>query len=166
MKRLLVILLLAVFLFGCNANNAKKPAVFYYPPNDYIHMQDGSILDSEIREIVQEPNTASVLDLYMQGPQNVHFLNPFPSGCVVISLHHYDQTLELVISDELAQLTGIDLPLACACLAKTSMDLTSAQVIRIRTENSLLGGNKEIVFTPDTLNISSSTYFAAGQSDS
>lgn len=158
MKRLWVILILCTFLLGCSTNSAKKPAAFYYPPHDYVLTQDGSILDSEVRETIQEPNMASVLNLYMRGPQNPRFLNPFPADCTVVSLRHYGDTLELVLSNELAQLTGIDLPLACACLAKTSMELTGAQTVKIRTHSSLLAGGKEMVFTPDTLNISSHTF--------
>lgn len=165
MKRLWV-WILVLTLIGCSASPVEKPAAFYYPPEDYIHTQDGSILDFEIRETVSAPNMASVLDLYMEGPQSTRFLNPFPEGCRVISFRDYGSSVDLVISNELAQLTGISLPLACASLAKTCMELTGAEKVSIRAESQLLGGSKEVVMTRDTLNISSNTFSENTQEES
>lgn len=157
MKRMLTLFLLTTLLFGCSTNKIQKSAEFYYPPQDYIYLQEGNLLDFETRDTADLPNMASVLDRYMEGPQSIRFLNPFPAGCKVISLRHYDATVELVVSNELAQLTGISLPLACACLARTCMEMTGAETVRIRAQGLLLDGEKDIVMTRQTLNITSNS---------
>ena len=158
MKRLLVLLLIIPCLIGCSSTKIQKPASFYYPPVDYIYAQNGSFLDFEVRETVDCLNVGNMLELYMKGPENHRFINPFPSNCKILSLQHYGSKVELVISNEFAALNGISLPIACASLAKTCMELTGAEIITIRTKSQPLGGSKQIVLTEDTLHISSGIF--------
>ena len=60
-------------------------------------------------------------------------------------------TLYVTVSKELAQLSGLELTLACSCLSMTCMELTGAENIVISAENSLLDGQKSITMNKDTL---------------
>ena len=150
MKRLLVVLL-CFLLVGCSYTKEERPASFYYVPADYIHALSGSMLESEIRETVHLQTTQEILQHYLEGPENPRFHNPFPTGCRLIAYDLKEGTATVVISKELAQLSGTDLPLACAALAMTCSDLTGAEAVRIRTQFATLAGKQEVFLTRDML---------------
>lgn len=152
MKRLLIVFL-CLLLAGCSYTNEEKPASFYYVPADYIHASSGSVLESEIRETVHLETIPEILQLYLEGPVNPRLNNPFPDGCRLISYTLNEDTATLVISKELAQLTGTDLPLACAAIAATCMELSGADNVCIRTQFASLGGKQEIFLTKETIRL-------------
>lgn len=158
MKRLWSLTLLSFFFFGCTTQKLQEPVAFHYPSADYIHSLDGSLLDSELRETEGMESTQSILDLYLSGPQSAHLANPFPAGCRLTAIELLEDAVILTISDELAQLTGISLSLACASLSVTCMELTGAQTVQIRAQTQLLDGDEEIVMTKDTLHISGGNF--------
>ena len=150
MKRLLIVLL-CLLLIGCSYTKEERPASFYYVHADYIHALSGSMLVSEIRETAHLQTTQEILQHYLEGPENPKLHNPFPTGCKLISYTLNEGTATLVISKELAQLTGTDLPLACAALAATCIELTGAEGVKIRTQFATLGGKQEIFLTKETI---------------
>lgn len=163
MKRLWSILLLFLFLLGCSSQTIQEPVNFYYPATDYIHSVDGNLFSCEQREAAELENEQAILNLYLTGPLDPRFENPFPAGSRITQLRVSDYTATIVISDEFAQLTGISLSLGCAAISMTCMELTGTETVLIRAQTQLLDGDKEIVMTRDGLHISSGELMGANE---
>jgi len=54
---------------------------------------------------------------------------------------------EVVLSDDVGSLSGIELMIACGCLAKTVLEVSQSEVVHIRAENILLNNHEYIEFT-------------------
>ena len=153
MKKLLI-LILCFFLVGCGNTRAKENTVsFYYIPADYIHTANGSMLDYEEREVTEFQSVTQILLLYLSGPVNPKFINPFPADCRLVSFSRQDDRVNIVLSDALAQLSRIQRPVACAAPAATCISLTHASSVSIRAQNASLNGKTEIVLTKDAIQL-------------
>lgn len=147
MKRITSILLcLLLLLCGCEKTDEyQKPARFYYLSSQVDYASGNAIIDYQTVETSQMGQTVHILRSYLQGLDDSRFVSPFPTD---LQLHTYrleENVAYLVFSDELAELTNLDLTLACSCIALTCMDLTGASQVSIEAESSLLGGQKTIL---------------------
>ena len=158
MKRLFCILLVTILvtgLWGCDSNQPRlnAPVEFYYCYDTTLAtytMSDG-VVASEQRESTGYEDTAKLLDLYLQGPLDPKLRSPFPAGITVIQLALNETVAEIALSQQLADLSGYDLTLACACLAMTVMELTQAEAVQISAEDKTLWGNPFIMISKDQL---------------
>lgn len=134
---LLLILCLTLPLFGCASNTVRieSPANFYYRRNEISYWQEDGVIQSETREIAgMETEFDKILALYLSGPQSDTLRSVFPKYTKLLSFEIVDNTAYLSISNDLQTLTGMDLTIACTCLAITTMDLTNAEIVQIQTE--------------------------------
>jgi hypothetical protein len=148
--------MLLVFSFaGCNKESSSIALQFYYPLENYGYdpVEEkfySQSIDAEIREDIHYISARQVLGEYLKGPIDPAMMNPFPAELELLDLNIDSNVLYIVLSDELAELSGISLTVACSCLANTAMKLTSISAVNIQCKNQLLDGKKSLTFTANT----------------
>lgn len=156
MKRFLclmiaVILLLSVTACSDNDNELQMPANFYYCTAEIEYDSEHGVFASEVRETAQYyDDFTALINHYMQGPSSSGLVSPFPVGSRVVQINQNDSEIVLVMNLQFAQLTGLNLSLACACLSKTIFSLTSAETATIRCRDSSLDGKASINMNRDS----------------
>lgn len=141
MKRAICIFLcLLVLLTGCEKKNNAKTVTFCYRRVETIYGSADGILAEEERSVTGQPeDLASMLTLYLQGPESEELTLPIPHGTQLIDYCLENEMLTVTFSSHLAQLDGMDLTVACACIAATCFNLTDAQQVQIRTPDNSTG---------------------------
>lgn len=152
MKRLIsVILILALCLSGCDfgRDRMKEPVSFYYlrehsGSDDYdVFFTEGAI-GAETREAAGHRNDLNyLLALYLQGPMDAQFESPFPVGSKIEDIQNENGELTIVMNTISSRFNDMELTIACACLAKTCMGLTDADVVTVEA----YGPNKKALFS-------------------
>ncbi len=156
MKKAITILLIfaCVFsLFGCDADQEelKKPVTVYYKRAQMGYGASDSVIATYALEAVgHETDTTFLFQEYLHGPDSSDFSTTFPSGTALISYQLEGLTAKVVLSDQFATLTGIDLSVACACLSKTIMSLTDCREVIIRAEHAQLDNNNFITISSNS----------------
>ena len=145
MKRIvsfLLILSLAAGLFGCAADRSapERPVNFYYCRTQLTYNDATGVIAPEQRESKDHPEDyAGLLGVYLKGPLDPAFENPFPRNLSVLDLSCSNGIVSVTLSDALGELAGLELTIACACLARTCLELTGCDTIRISAEGLRLG---------------------------
>lgn len=170
MKRFFVIVAILVFIVGLSSCVPKKeefvePVSFYYC-NDISSKDDFEhIFVPEQREGAEYlDNKPALLSLYLKGPESEGLVSPFPADLSVVSVQHDNSHVHIVLSDHLANLTGLDLSIACTCLSMTVLELYDCDAVEISAEHKLLDEQKSIVFTADILILSDDNHVIATDS--
>lgn len=148
MKKLMCMFLALLFLCGCSRNkaNIQTPVNFYYPNADVSYNSPDAVLSAEVREGAGYTNDlVQLLNLYLAGPLSDEFKSPFPAGTAAMRAFLADTTLTVELSTEFAELKGLDLTIACACLTKTAIALTGCNRTRIYVSDAKLDGNSYII---------------------
>ena len=152
-----IIVLLCLFVSGCAENSTTGTTTFYYCNERLEYGFNTSAIDSEQRKEVIDPLAyEALLNLYLSGPKSSNLKSPFPSGTQLISIDIEQGRACLVLSNEFSELTGVDLSLACACLALTASDITQCVKVEISVENALLDNRQKILMDTSTLQMSDS----------
>lgn len=155
MRRLTAIFLLitmAAGLFGCRIQEARTPCTFYYYRSDPKFAGTDGVIAPEQRDLAGvEGDLDAILALYLKEPMNHDLENPLPDGCPVPSWQLSEDTLYLHFSQELAQLSGMDLTLAASCLAHTFLELTGAERLTLTADGKLLNGETNLTLTREQL---------------
>ena len=147
MKKLFcLMLIISLLLCGCATEEPiENPVLFYYRVENVGYFSTEGVIDSERREAgIRGDDYEYLLNQYLLGPEGQGFAATFPKGTAVMSLKEEDQRLDIQLSANFAQLTGLDLSLACACLTLTACRLTGAKTVRIRADNAMLDGSETI----------------------
>ena len=127
--------LLMVSLTGCI--DTGDTATFYYTrfEDSYLYGMDNAVIAGEYRDIAGHSGDLKyLLTLYFHGPTTEYLCSPFPSGMVLRSVERQGDTVHVALSASLTMLTGTDLTLACACLARTCFGLSQAEAVSITAE--------------------------------
>lgn len=161
MKRLISCLLSAALLLSLCACTTQQdefedPVSFYYLQvqlTEQIHHGSvHSVITPEIREGKQlRQDLTQLLKQYLAGPGTETVRSPFPAGTSLIGWEMDGTTLCITLSDDIANLTGIDMTLACACLAKTCLEFGQYGSVRIRAESLSLDGKVSITINESIL---------------
>ncbi len=133
MKRVLSLLLLAALLVtgGCAAKQNGgfgTPIAFYYP--SATELSAGDTVVSEIHYL-DSTSLWDVFNSYFAGPVSEALTSPFPAGTQVVDVAGGSDSLTLKLSGEFFTLYGVEMTLACCCLAKTVceyLDISSLTV--------------------------------------
>jgi len=56
-------------------------------------------------------------------------------GCRIVEIHHQDTALTVRLNPILAEKSDLEITIACACLAKTCMELTDVDTVQIEARN-------------------------------
>lgn len=139
---------------GCTrkAPAPKSPVSFYYPAVEVIYDGKTHVIQAETREGAgYEEDIAGLLNLYLRGPISETLRSPFPGRVTVSHFSTTANTAILELSSEFSQLVGIDLTLACACIANTLFDLTQLQRVQIFATDAMLDSQASITLERDDL---------------
>ena len=152
----ILIFLMISSSIGCQQNKNNTNYSFYYPRSDYgYNSLEGkfysSFIEPEVREDISGQTVAEIINIYLTGPAESTLANPFPEKMSLESVVIEDQTLIITVSNQLSELTGIHLMIACACIAKTGMDLTNTSTVQISCKTALLDGKKFIILRNNTI---------------
>lgn len=153
-KTFLCILCIALLLslIGCQKQpDFEQPVTFYYQTLNNSYEAESAAIQSETREGKDLVDLQQVFTNYLQGPASESLFSPFPAGLRLVSYEWRLNTLYLTFSDQLGDLTGLELTIACCCIALTCLDMTGASKVCISAENALLGGEKTVSFTPEEI---------------
>lgn len=157
MKRILPFLLLLSLLLSvtaCSAEKLQDPGTFYYRRTDTAFEGTDGVIVPEERELQGiRGDLEALLQTYFAGPTEEGLESPFPRDTRLLNWNMTGTTLNLNLSDSFAQLSGVDLTIACACICKTFTGLTEADTILIQADGALLGGNSYIKISADMLSL-------------
>ena len=157
MKRFFSLFLCIIMIatcVGCTppAEEIHSPVRFYYPKSKIDYGKENSVLDSEIREgYGKTESPIALLNLYLDGPVNADLTNPFPTGSTILSLTTTGEFVSVVISDAYASLSGLDLTIACASLAKTVIEITGVPNVMLRVDTLPLGSSRAILLNQEMI---------------
>ena len=156
MKRILSLCLIAALLLsllGCRQETASENTTdFYYLRASYVYGTEDGVIAPEPRDTSSRGNTLlHLLGLYLQGPLDDQLRSPFPAGCSLESVSLDGSTLCVTLDSSFSSLQGMDLTLACACLAKTCFSLTDVTQVQIQSTSADNEENVNVVLSIDSL---------------
>lgn len=164
MKRFVIVMILLALVIGMSGCMQKNedfvnPVSFYYC-NDISSKDDFEhVFVPELREGAGYwDNKPALLSLYLTGPENEDLVTPFPAGLSIISVQHDNGQVRVVLSDQFADLTGLDLSIACTCLGMTVLELYGCDCVEISAEHKPLGEQKSIIITADMVVLADNDY--------
>lgn len=145
-------ILLVLSLWGCtNPNNFREPVAFYYCANSIDYQGKQDVFCKEIREGEGYTNDlAGLLNFYLKGSDCKDCYNPFPIGSSITGTKREGNVLTLHLSEHFGRLTLEKLSLAVACLAKTTLEYTSAPVLLLIPDGTFIDGSTYKTFTADS----------------
>ena len=150
MKKITSLLLcfaLSVSLIGCDSTGSdiEKPVNFYYRSSVMEYGSEYGIMVNETYEAIgYEDDYAQLTQEYLTGPTTDACVNPFPENIQVKQLDLLKGKVSVVLSDELSDLKGAELTIACVCLAKTLLEMTGLDAVTISADGALLDGEQSI----------------------
>lgn len=157
MKKWICILLCAAVglsLFACGSSSAKDPGNFYYRRIEPKYLGTEGIIAPESRELFSlREDLQAMLELYFLGPQSSDLESPFPRDTALLDWSLENGVLQLELNDAFTQLTGIELTVACGCIARTFLELPDITAVRIFVEGALLNGESAVTLTKASLQL-------------
>ena len=139
MKKLMIffltVLLLLPLLSACRepaatAEQMKTPVDFFYRRREIGAGDANSVLGIQTVDFGDKlPDTAQMLERYLDGPTDDELDSPFPKGTVVLSVSVARNTVSLQMGGTYADLNGINASVADACLCKTLLKFEAAEKI-------------------------------------
>ena len=163
MKRILCLLLIPALLLGLAAcKKQDAPTVDFVQPFDFYYRKAEQDFDSasgplgaETRDLGENGmSDEALIALYLAGPQSEGLVSPFPQGTRLLGIQAGATILRVQLSEEYAQLQGVDASIADACLAKTLLALGSFRRIRISAVNSIGAERRSVVLEEDDILLS------------
>ena len=155
MKKYIIWILCISLLFpllGCQKQpDLAKLVTFYYQALNNSYEAESAAIQSETREGKDLTDLQQIFTSYLQGPASDALTSPFPAGLRLISYEWHLNNLYLTFSDQLGDLNGLDLTIACCCIALTCLEVTEANKVCISAEHALLGGEKTIILSPEEI---------------
>ena len=157
MKRILAIILvfiLCLSIASCAKDEVtiENPVSFYYRRSELSYEGNSGVIMQEIRESGgSEQSIITLLSLYFQGPVATGMDRTFPYGTQPISLQIQDNRAYITTTSHFANLKGIDLSIACACITMTLIELTGVSSVEIKADRSLLNDAESIIMDKETL---------------
>ena len=156
MKRILCFLLIVccfVGILGCTSDNDKPEnsvSVFFKREKTAYGTADGVIGETYLDAAGHEKQYAYLLNVYLRTTPGEGFSSPFPKGVTMIGFKLEGLTAKVVLSDQIAELTGMELTIALTCLTQTVMSMTGCQEIIISATTKQLGGQNFITLNRDS----------------
>ena len=164
MKRITALLLcITIVLCICGCKKEKQqlisPVSFYYRSAEMIYDGTSAIIGAEQRESAGfNGNMQLLLNAYFNGPVSPELTSPFPRSLKVISYSAYGATATVQVSSVISQIKGIDVSIACACIASTVFELNDKiERVQIRSGGPYLDGSNSITITRSHFLLSDTT---------
>lgn len=155
MKKTLLIILAAlclIGLWGCSSkHDPEKPVTVYYKRADLTYGSSDSVIAPAIMEgFGHESDAQYLLAQYLLGTDDPQFAATFPDGTSLVSFRVDGLTAKVILTDQFAQLSGIDLSIASACIAQTVMSITGCREVIISADTATLDGSNFITLTSES----------------
>lgn len=156
MKKLFCIFLVFSCLFGLTAciqsNEQPEPTVtvYYKRAVPTYGQADSVIAATELLSSGKENDIAYLIRKYLASTPADGFVSPFSKEITLISFKLEGLTAKVVLSNELADLTGMDLTVALICLTQTVMSLTDCEEVIISANTRRLDGQNFITISRDS----------------
>ena len=155
MKRLILFLLstiLILSLVACDYGAQDSGVPFYYPKAEFDHGAPDGVIASEIHEISgHHDDLRYLLALYLHGPSDPELRRAFPYGTILVDLVQEDKSVTVTLTASAAVLDGMDLTIACACLAETCFAICDAQQVHITSLATTSGQAVDTTITRDSI---------------
>ena len=151
---ILLLICLSIMLLGCQekAEPINKPVTFYFSCSEFDHGNENSVIAGETRESAGfENDIMGLLNLYLSGPESEDLRSTFPADVKLLEYRVEDGTAILTVTDQLSLVDGIELTVACACIAKTVMKLSGLEAVKIQTQTVNLGNKPYIIMDQSTI---------------
>ena len=155
MRKLFCMVLILCCLFGivgCASDPTvpENSAVVYYQREKATYGADDSVigatyLDTEGRG----KDYVFLLNKYFHTIPGEGFTSVFPKGVSLKSFKLEGLTATVILSDKIADLTGMELTIALTCLTKTVMSVTGCHEVIISAYSKQLDGQKFITLNRD-----------------
>lgn len=141
-----LILTLCLVLTGCATTPNRTVLNFYYCADQLDFGPEDTVVRSETRkETLDHLAYSDIIESYLEGPVSSNLRTPFPEETALISITIEQQTANVVLNNAFAQLTGIDLTIACACLSLTVGEITGCAKVQISAQNALVDNRESII---------------------
>lgn len=154
MKKLICLLISIVTLFGLVGCSNKKPSdnsvAFFYKAKDISFQSESGVIKTEYRD-VNSDDAKTILNLYFEGPISDELVFPFPDGITIESFDTGPARTSITLSSQINNLSGHELTIACACVAKTVFELTGTRSVEIKSAGGLIGGMQSIILMRNDL---------------
>lgn len=138
MKRFISIFLVLFSLLslaGCKSDS-ENFTNFYYIRNSYVFGKEDGVMFAEARNIEGYTDEQDILKEYLNGPQDVSLVSPFPADIEISDYHYEEEILYITLCANIVTLPKAKQVLACACLARTAMELTGVKAVHFRTDEA------------------------------
>lgn len=151
------ILIVCALLTACEMAHKSAAINFYYRAEQFsFEPEDSAVIAESRKEILDHLAYNKIIEKYLEGPMSTDLYDPFPDGTTLVSITVDQQTASIVLSNAFAQLTGIDLTVACACLSLTVGELTRCPKVQISAQNALLDNRQSITIDINDLDFADS----------
>lgn len=163
MKKISVLICcVLIFQILCACSNQKEelqePVNFYYCNKEITFNTSSGVICAEAREGAGfHGNLTAFLHAYLIGPQSNTLNNVFPSDAYLVSWEMEDDTIKIVFSQKLEQLSGMDLSVACSALLLTLHDYVGVNTAIITAKNAQLNERDQFIISMDDLVLIDST---------
>ena len=151
MRRILSLCLALVCLLGlvaCNRPEQPEHHLFFYLVDETEIGSGATLFQSEERQVDSARPWKERIQMYLTGPVSDSLRNPFPRDLTVTSatLREAESVIEITLSEEYAQLTGIGLTLANTCLVWTLTEYANVERVELYCDNGadLMDGNRQL----------------------
>ena len=145
------LIILACLLSGCGGQKTENMADFYYVQDSYIYGQEDGVIASEVRFIGEFTNEQEILQAYLAGPNDVLLASPFPSGTQIVEFLYKGETLYITLSTHIVTQSRAKQVLACACFARTAMELTRVKAVYFQTDDTDFARMEPILIDRDSV---------------
>lgn len=156
MKKWFLLICIAALLCGCASPAAESSYSFYYVQELGVSeigsaFECKDVLVPENRPVMENASLLDILCKYLEGPASPILRNPFPKNLKIISADYQNDSVSILFSKEISNLSGIDLTLACAAIAKTCGDLIKCSSVTFQGEDVTLNNVKSITISVDSI---------------
>ena len=120
---------------GCAADDTTA-VNFYYVRDTYVYGQEDGVMAAETRDTTGLYDDQAIMNAYLDGPQDAALHSPFPIGTEILDFSIEKETLKVTLSSHIVTLSKIDQVLACACFARTAMELTGVNAVQFESDST------------------------------
>ena len=155
MKKIICFLLVLctfVGIVGCTAKETPENSItVYYRREKLIYGSADSVIAAAYLETDgRTQNYKDLLNQYFAATPGDGFATTFPEDLKLVSFKLEGLTVKVVLSDQIAAYSGMNLTIALTCLTQTIMSLTGCHEVIISANTAQLDGQNFITLNRDS----------------
>ena len=155
-KACALFLCLALLLAGCGTrgqtDRIQSPYTYYYRTAQVDYAAEDGVIRGETREISgHEGDLTWILEDYFRGPESEDLVSPFPKDLALLDCQTKEGAVLLKLSEEFSNLSGIELSVAAACIARTLFGTEEVDSVSLTVDGGLLDGKQSLTLDREGL---------------